>query len=134
MSTGERTPCPYCGESILSGAAKCRSCGEWLVSPRSAHPSVREVSQRVGADWSERGTPTARAVSKGMKEKELDDWMVNLLLRVGAVGAVVLMIVVGAVLISLGVSGWLAVPIGFFVGVVLIVKLGCRLGRSYYRE
>lgn len=45
--------CPYCAEDIQDDAKKCKHCGEWIVKPGS--------------------TPASRAVTQGMKNKELHD-------------------------------------------------------------
>jgi len=55
--------CPNCGEQILITAKKCKHCGEWL----------EEKSQQERNSWEERGSSTARGVTKGLKEKELHD-------------------------------------------------------------
>ena len=33
MSTGDRQPCPVCGEQIAAAARKCRFCGEVFDAP-----------------------------------------------------------------------------------------------------
>ncbi len=53
----ERIQCPFCGESILASASKCRFCKEWIRDPN-----------RI-ASVSGKGSSTARAVSKGIKER-----------------------------------------------------------------
>jgi len=49
---GESKPCPFCGEEILSVAAKCRFCGEFLDTPRCpqcAGPlQSRQVRNQIG--------------------------------------------------------------------------------------
>ncbi len=32
MENKNKTKCPYCAESIMPGAAKCKHCGEWLAA------------------------------------------------------------------------------------------------------
>jgi S1-C subfamily serine protease len=79
----ERKPCPYCGESILAAALKCRHCGEFL--DQSAVPSARRakgagapavnepnpaeffvaillspIGLLIGAIWAARGLPKAK--------------------------------------------------------------------------
>lgn len=39
-SAPELKACPYCGETILATAKKCKHCGEWLVQPTVANPST----------------------------------------------------------------------------------------------
>ena len=53
----ERIKCPFCGEQISASAVKCRFCKEWIREPNQL-PSVRK-----------QGSSGARAVSKGIKEK-----------------------------------------------------------------
>ena len=38
-----RIECPYCGELIVSGARKCRHCGEWLQEESSGSPQQSPV-------------------------------------------------------------------------------------------
>lgn len=108
--------CPACGESILKVAKKCRYCGEWLEEPKS----------RPGSSAVSRGTPDARAVTKGLKEKEYHDF----LLGCGTVLALVIAIPVGCVV---GVStdssknGWAA-------GIILFLGIGMLFGAWYYKE
>ncbi len=50
--------CPFCCVKLPAQAQKCQYCGEWVAQKKS------------------RGVPsdTARAVNRGLKQKEIDDW------------------------------------------------------------
>ena len=39
--------CPYCAESIMSDARKCKECGEWLDESKSAAPILPKVAVTV---------------------------------------------------------------------------------------
>jgi hypothetical protein len=115
--TGEqRQPCPFCGEPILAGARKCRFCGEWLTAP---------AAQPV-ASWASRGTADARAVSKGIKEKEFADFVVKVGSFIAlAVGAVVY--VVTNKIADIG--GWAWIP-----AVLAVLAVVIPVGIWYWRE
>jgi len=50
--------CPFCCAEIPKQAKKCQYCGEWLNGKQSrTDPSA-----------------AARAVNRGLKQKEIDDW------------------------------------------------------------
>lgn len=42
MTKSETKTCPYCGETILIIAKKCRYCGEWLDGPQSETKKTKE--------------------------------------------------------------------------------------------
>jgi hypothetical protein len=44
-----RMPCPYCGESIVVGAQKCRFCGEWLTGRGAKQVTPPAKSQK--SNW-----------------------------------------------------------------------------------
>jgi hypothetical protein len=53
--------CPFCCVKIPAQAQKCQYCGEWVA---------RKKSRGVPSD-------TARAVNRGLKQKEIDDWWLS---------------------------------------------------------
>lgn len=102
----ETKECPCCGEDILETAKKCKHCGEWLVVS----------DERKGAGFSEKGTSDARAITKGLKEKEFHDITYNTMVWV-----------ILAISISLGLLHWI-------IGVTVFLVLICLLGKWYYKE
>ena len=59
--------CPHCASPVKASARKCRHCGEWLVEARG----------RPGAGGFARGSADARAVARGIKKKEADEFLVR---------------------------------------------------------
>jgi hypothetical protein len=99
--------CPYCSEEIQDDAKKCRFCSEWLTIK----------AERTGGNLTEKGSMDARAMSRGIKQKELDDF------GRGFLGFVVLgiSVVVGILL------HWIVGLVVFIVGMIFITKW-------YYKE
>ena len=98
--------CPYCSEDIQEDAKKCKHCGEWLNGSKPIYPAA------------DNGSSAARAISKGIKQKELQDFNVGIL---GA-GALILSCAIGFLLSS------------FWVGLIVFVVLGYLIGKQYYKE
>ena len=42
MTENETKTCPYCGETILAIAKKCRYCGEWFDDPLPEPKKAKE--------------------------------------------------------------------------------------------
>ena len=108
--------CPYCSEKILSTAKKCRYCGEWLTD---------DVSSRKGSQSKEKGSADARAVKKGIKEKEGDD------ITLGCSGIIILVI---AIAIGSFVNRMTSGDAGFIVGIIVFVVGAIIAGQIYYKE
>src|SRR4030043_527181 len=108
----ETKKCPYCSEQILITAKKCKHCGEWL----------EESQERKGADWSEKGSVDARNVSKGLKQKEQDDFSQGCF----GIACLVVSIVIGVFVSRTFDSskvGWIVGIIVFIIAIALIAKL-----------
>lgn len=100
--------CPYCGEEILAKARKCKHCGEWLD----------KADTRAGGGASDRGSADARAVTKGLKQKELDDFTQKAL----SFFALVVGVIVGVIFQS------------FWAGVATVLIGAALIGFWYYKE
>lgn len=99
--------CPFCGEDIKPTARKCKHCGEWLD----------KISEREGTGYIERGSADARAVTRGLKEKEYHDTLL------GCGGFLALCLSVGA-----------GVALHWIVGVIIFFVLFGLLSHWYYKE
>ena len=100
--------CPFCSEQIQASAKKCKHCGEWLDT--RARPT--------GSGAHQRGSSDARAVTKGLKEKELHDSVFNVLAFL--------------LLVASGATWWLT---GSWVyGLVVLVAGMIPVGWWYYKE
>lgn len=95
-----KVPCPYCGEEIMAVAKKCKHCGEWLT---------KETGDRPGGGATDRGSVDARAVAKGLKEKELHDFGRNV------VSAIVLIV---SAVAGLWAESWAVFFIVLFIGIL----------------
>jgi hypothetical protein len=112
----ETKDCPFCSEQILATAKKCKHCGEWLDGS----------TNRAGAAAGERGSSDARAVTKGLKEKEYHDQMIGCGGFVGLVAAI-------------AVGYWLASKlhssaVGWTVGIIIFFGVIALLGKWYWKE
>ena len=99
--------CPYCSEDIQDQARKCKHCGEWL-----------DDSKKQSSPDDHPGSAAARAVAKGLKEKERSD------IKFGCLAIILVFI---ASIVSVVAKSFL---IGFLVLCVLI----WFWGRNYYKE
>jgi Flp pilus assembly protein TadB len=92
--------CPYCSEEIKESAKKCKHCGEWLEQTD---------------EWS--GSSNARAVNKGLKDKEFDDFAFTFVMLL----TILFSIVVGYYTHLL-------------VGIAVFIVLGMVVSVRYYNE
>lgn len=92
--------CPFCAEEIKVDAVKCKHCGEFLKDSQEHNPLGK-------------GTPTAKAVSKGLKQKELHD-------SISAISLILLIIV--------------SVSVGGYAGIVIFIAGLVGLVYWYYKE
>ena len=72
--------CPYCAEEILEDAKKCKHCGEWLDN------SVKDTGKKPFED----GSANARAVMKGLKQKEFHDFARTLFGILALIGSIII--------------------------------------------
>jgi uncharacterized Zn finger protein (UPF0148 family) len=98
--------CPFCKGDIDASALKCRFCGEW-VQPAQNRPGEKSI---------ERGTANARAVTKGLKEKEAHDILFN---------------IGGFIILCLSAGGWAIHPA---IGIIVFIVLAGIAGHFYYKE
>jgi hypothetical protein len=97
--------CPFCRETIIKGAIKCKHCGEFLDKTRSTSTSPQ-------------GSDSARAVARGLKEKESADIALNFF--------------IGYVLVISGFLGYTFKSWWVF-GIICVIGL-VLCGAWYYRE
>lgn len=96
--------CPYCAEEIQDEAIKCKHCGEMI------HKQTKVSSLDPSA--------TAKAVNKGIKQKELDDfWM-----RFWGGIAFIIALIIGIAAKS------------FWWGFIIFVVCAVISSRWYYKE
>jgi len=50
LTTSQTKVCPFCAETILAAAIKCRHCGEFLNTPRAKAMLAGQPNQPTGAD------------------------------------------------------------------------------------
>jgi len=100
--------CPYCSEEIQEQAKKCKHCGEWLDGSKTA-PKF---------DDPDKGSAAARAVAKGIKKKEFDDFNIGCLTFI----IFVISVVVGVLTNS------------FWIGFIVFMVPMCIFATKYYKE
>ena len=93
-------PCPYCSEDIQENAKKCKHCNEWLDGNKID------------------GSTSARAIAKGIKQKEYADW------SLGFSG--ILSLIISCMLGGIFQNVW--------VGVVIFIVFMVYFGHKYYKE
>jgi len=100
--------CPYCSEEIQEQAKKCKHCGEWLDGSK----------KQSSPDDPDKGSAAARAVAKGIKKKEYDDF------NFGCLGTIIFFISV-----AIGV-----LTKSFWIGFIVFIIPTSLLASKYYKE
>lgn len=106
METEKTKECPYCHEQIKEEAKKCRFCGEWLTTE----------NKKVGSEPLKQGSADARAITRGLKQKEADD---------AGRGCLIGILIVVTILAT--IINWILGILVFIGGLIYIVKW-------YYKE
>lgn len=101
--------CPFCAEEIREDAIKCRHCGEWLTN--------KNIAEVVSSPRLDDGSAVARAVTKGLKQKEADDARFGCGMYLALIPAVF--------------AGYF---IHWLVGVVIFFAILIALSKSYHKE
>jgi hypothetical protein len=94
--------CPFCFAEIDPQARKCCHCGEWL----------QQAANRAGSWPDQRGTASARAVTRGIKQYRLDNMEAGLLGILAFIPASVVGYYANSVIFGLLVWG----IFGYFIG------------------
>lgn len=92
----------------MAQAKKCRYCGEWL----------NEGEKREGSGAGQRGTSDARAVSKGLKEKEFQEQMMTF--------------IVGIVIVASIIIGFYTSFVGGIIAFAVLFVLASIVGGGWY--
>jgi predicted RNA-binding Zn-ribbon protein involved in translation (DUF1610 family) len=96
---GQTKRCPYCGESILADAQKCRHCGEYLDASR------RQVSAE--------GNRALEAYQKGMRILSTVLYIFGFLALLGG----------GCMMVGAGAAGRSSPEVAGFLGLMVVVVL-----------
>lgn len=123
----ERIKCPFCGEQVEPSAIKCRFCKEWIGDPNK----LVLVSKK--------GSGTARAVSKGIKERHFSRVAFNFKCFLLFCGLIAITMIVRHILSAhIHLQGEKADVIAFFilmpVWVIGVIVGLVKFADQYYRE